>query len=140
MDSQILEISTVVFFLGLTALAFAAPASALADYDGALAMGWLALTAWATLAIRRPFTLGIAKQQTPPEIWDTPVFRHVNVVITAAWAAAFTVTACALTAVAAARLGSAASIPVQVAGFVVPAVFTSRYPQRVRARFAAQES
>jgi hypothetical protein len=140
MDSQILEVSTVVYFAALTALAFAVPASPLQHYVGALSMAWLALTAWGTLAVRRPFTLGIAKRQTPPEIWGSPVFLRVNVVITAAWALAFTLTAIALAAVSAADLGAAVSIPVQVAGFAVAAVFTSRYPQRVRARFAAQES
>lgn len=135
-DSLILERSTVVFFAGLAVLAFALPHSGLRAYSGALALGWLALTAWATLAIGRPFTTGIAKQQAPREVWDTPVFRRINVVITAAWAAAFTLSAAALTAVYASHLGSGVSIPVQVAGFVLPAVFTARYPDRVRARLA----
>ncbi|MGW1072363.1 hypothetical protein [Streptomyces sp. NPDC002537] len=133
-ESQILERSTVAFFAALTVLAFAVPDSGLRNFAGPMSLGWLALTAWATLIIGRPFTLGIAKRQTPPEIWDSPVFRSVNVVLTTVWAGAFTATAVALTAVHAAGLGSGVSIPVQVAGFVLPAVFTARYPERVRAR------
>lgn len=137
-DSLILEHSTLVYFAALTALAFSLPHSGLRHYGGAMSLGWLALTAWATLAVGRPFTAGIAKRQTPPEVWDHPVFRRVNVVITAVWAAAFTLTAVALAAVTAAGFGSAVSVPVQVAGFVLPALFTARYPERVRARARAQ--
>ncbi|MCC3775267.1 hypothetical protein [Streptomyces sp. UNOB3_S3] len=135
-DSLILEGSTAVFFVALAPVAFSLPHSALRNYGGALSLGWLAVTAWATLAVGRPFTTGIAKRQTPPEVWHTAVFRRINVVITAVWAAAFTLTAAALTAVYAAGLGSGVSIPLQVAGFALPALFTARYPERVRARMA----
>jgi hypothetical protein len=136
-DSLILEGSTVVFFAALTAFAFARQDSAVQDWTGALSTGWLAATAWATLAVKRPFTLGIARRQVPAEIWDNPVFLRINVVITSAWAVAFTVTSGILATVSAAGLGQAVSIPVQVAGFVLPALFTARYPDRVRARAAA---
>ncbi|GAA2708993.1 MULTISPECIES: hypothetical protein [Streptomyces] len=133
-EALVLEGSTAVFFAALTALAFALPDSGLRHYGGGLSLGWLAVTAWATLLVGRPFTTGIAKRQAPPEVWDHPGFRRINVVLTAAWAASFTVTAAALAGVAAAGLGSAVSIPVQVAGFVAPAVFTARYPERAKAR------
>ncbi|MGW1196448.1 hypothetical protein ACWD4B_11430 [Streptomyces sp. NPDC002536] len=139
-DSLILEHSTIVYFVALTALAFSLPHSGLRHYGGAMSFGWLALTAWATLAVGRPFTTGIAKRQTPPEIWDHPVFRRINVVITAVWAAAFTLTAVAMAAVTAAGLGSVVSVPVQVVGFVLPALFTARYPERVRARVRATKA
>jgi hypothetical protein len=137
LDSQILEISTLVFFAALATVAFGATDSPLKHYGGAMSMAWLALTAWGTLAIRRPFTLGIAKRQTPSELWTSPVFLKINLVITAAWAAAFTVTAAVLTALDASGVGVAGLIPVQVAGFVIPAIFTARYPERIRARYAA---
>src|ERR1700742_2293424 len=59
LDSQVLEISTIVYFVALTALAFLAPQSPMRDFVGAISMAWLALTAWGTLAIKQPFTLGI---------------------------------------------------------------------------------
>ncbi|MFK8907513.1 hypothetical protein [Streptomyces sp. YS-3] len=131
-DSLILEQSTIAFFAVLSVVAFAAPDSGLREYGGALATGWLALTAWATLAVRRPFTTGIAKRQAPRELWNNPVFLRINVVLTAAWAAAFTVTAVALALVHVESLGSAAAMAVQVAGFAVPALFTAKYPERAR--------
>jgi hypothetical protein len=137
LDSQILEISTLAFFAALTVLAFSAPHSALEHYDGAFSTGWLALTAWATLTIRRPFTLGIAKQQAPREVWDSPVFLRINVVITAAWAIAFTVAAVLQTGMAVANVSEAVRITVQVLAFAIPATFTARYPKRVQARYAA---
>lgn len=136
-DSLILERSTVLFFAALTTLAFALPQSGLRHFVGALSLGWLALTAWATLAVGRPFTTGIAKRQAPPEVWDNPVFRRINVVLTSVWAGAFALTAAVMTVVAATGLGSEVSIPVQAAGFVLPAIFTARYPDRVRARLTA---
>ncbi|WP_422742790.1 hypothetical protein ACN27E_15580 [Mycobacterium sp. WMMD1722] len=49
----------------------------------------LAVFALVTLAIRRPFTLAYAKDTTPQQYWDSPVFLRVNTVISAVWAGAF---------------------------------------------------
>jgi hypothetical protein len=139
LDSQILEISTLVYFAALTAVAFNLPSSSpLQHYVGAMSMTWLAITAFGTLAIKRPFTLGIAKLRTPKELWETPVFTKVNWVITTAWAIAFAVTAIVLFVLDLNQLGAAVSVPVQVAGFMIPALFTHSYPERVRARYAGQ--
>jgi tryptophan-rich sensory protein len=102
-----------------------------------LAFSWLAATAWLTLAVRHPFTLGIARKSTPPEYWDNPVFLRVNVVITLVWAVAFTLTAVAIAACFGAGLGKGADITCQVVGFVAPAIFTARYPKVARARALA---
>ena len=59
-------------------MSFSQPHSGLHSYTGAMSMGWLALTAFGGLAIRRPFTLGIAKFQIPQQFWDTPLFLRVN--------------------------------------------------------------
>ncbi|MEU2209914.1 hypothetical protein ACFT8W_38635 [Streptomyces hygroscopicus] len=135
-DALILEYSTVAFFAALTAWAFARPGSGLKDYVGALALSWLAVTAWTTLAVGHPFTTGIARRQAPPEVWHTQVFKRINVVITAAWSTAFTLSAAALVVVVSAGLGSVAALAVQFAGFVLPALFTAWYPERARARLA----
>lgn len=123
----VIEISATVFFAAVAIVAFAAPHSPLHGYTSALSMGWLAVTAWGSLAIRRPFTLGIARRGAPREFWDHPAFRRVNVVITAAWAAGFTVTAAVTAALeTVAPHAVVAIVLVQVAGFVVPAAFTRR--------------
>ena len=60
-------------------------------------MSSLALTAFTfgSLLVGNPFTLPYAKETTPKEYWDSPLFLHVNRVITLAWALSFTVSAAA---------------------------------------------
>jgi hypothetical protein len=120
-----------------TAFAFAAPHSAVHHYAGALAIAWLAVTAWGTLAVRRPFTLGIARRSVPQAVWHTRAFLRINTVITTAWALSFTLTAAAIAACDATHATAAVTVACQVAGFVVPAVFSSRYPKIAQARLAA---
>jgi hypothetical protein len=136
-DALILEISTVCYFVALTAVAFAFPHSPVRHYSGALSFGWLALTAWGGLAAGRPFTLGIAKRVTPREYWETAPFLRINKVITLAWAVSFLLTGTAVALSVAAGAPTWLAVTFQVVGFVVPAVFTSRYPKVVQARYAA---
>jgi len=137
-DAQILDVSTIVYFVGVAVLAFADPHSPLEPYNGALSFGWLALTAWGSLAVRRPFTLGIARRQTPREYWDLPEFVQINVVITAVWAAAFTLTGIGLVICVAADAPTSIGIGVHVVGLAAPIAFTSIYPARVQARLARE--
>ncbi|WP_141581766.1 hypothetical protein [Actinomadura sp. WMMA1423] len=134
-DSLILEASTSVFMAALTALAFTVPGSPVLDYGASLAIGWLALTAWGTLLIGRPFTAGIARRQVTAEIAATDLFRSINRVLTAVWAASFTVLAAALGCVQHwSPDATALLVAVKVTGFVGPAVFTARYPESARRR------
>ncbi len=141
-DALIIESGSAVFFAALAALAFADPDSVLHPYSAALSSGVLALIAGVSLAIRRPFTLGIAKQSTPPEVWAQPLFVRTNAVITGAWTLAFAVTAAVLAAMAHAGQGhSTAATLVQIAGFALPMLFTRRYVAGVQARAGqAQEA
>ncbi|MEV0530951.1 hypothetical protein [Kitasatospora sp. NPDC050463] len=134
-DALIIEYGSALFFAALAALAFTDPDSALHPYSAAVSSGVLTLIAGASLALGRPFTLGIAKQSTPPEIWAQPVFVRTNTVITAAWTLAFAATAAVLAVLAHAGQGhSTAATLVQIAGFVVPMLFTKRYVADVQAR------
>lgn len=134
-DEMVIESSAAVFFACLTVLSLIDPHSFLTPYGPALVNVWLAGTAWGSLAIRRPFTLGIARTMAPKEAWNTPAFYRVNAVITTVWASAFTVAAVSLTFVlAAAPHATAAVIAIKVITFAAPAVFTARYPKVVQAR------
>lgn len=139
-DALVLETSSAVYFVALTAIALAAPQSEFRHYSGAASLAWLALVAWAGLVAGKPFTLGIAKQGTPREFWDLPQFKRVNVIITSVWAVAFTVTAILVGVLYATTGNTGVSTVVQIAGFVVPAVFTVRYSALVRARAAALQA
>ncbi|MER6370062.1 hypothetical protein ABT255_17060 [Streptomyces mirabilis] len=140
LDALILEISTVVYFVVVGAVAVADPGSALADHTDVVSFGWLAATAWGTLAIRRPFTLGIAKRRTPPEYWDMPEFVRVNDHITSAWGAGFTFIGVSLAVCGAVDAPAWVGIAAHVAGLVGPAVFTKVYPARAQARLLAAEA
>lgn len=138
LDAQIIETGTAVYFLALTALAFADPKTALHAYTPAMASGALGLIALGSLAVRKPFTLGMAKQSMPREAWDHPLFLRTNTIISAVWAASFVVGCVALAVLA---HGSAVGrIVVQVAAFAVPMVFTLRYVDHVRARARTQQA
>ncbi|MGW1373278.1 hypothetical protein ACWD6P_03235 [Streptomyces sp. NPDC002446] len=139
-DYRVLEYGTIVFFAGLGVLAFAQPDSELRLYSSSLSMGWLALIAWVSIAVQRPFTMGIARRMAPPEVWHTPLFRHINTVLTTAWALTFTLTAAAQSVVSAYDLNVVFTIVIQVAGFVLPVGFTSTYPERAKARFQQQSA
>ncbi|WP_147450821.1 hypothetical protein [Streptomyces hoynatensis] len=136
-EALVLDLSTLGYFCLLTAASFAAPGSWLADWSGVVSMAWLALTAWGTLALGRPFTLGIAKRQTPPEVWERPEFLRANVAISAAWAAAFTFIGAALACCEATGAPASAGVTAHVVGLGAAIAFTSRHPARVRARAAA---
>ncbi|WP_112241568.1 DUF3159 domain-containing protein [Kribbella monticola] len=134
LDAQIIELGSAVFFAVITVLAFTSPDSGLHPYAPALSSATLALIAGISLAVRKPFTLGIAKQSTPREFWEQPLFVRTNVIITAVWTACFAVTAVVLATLA--HSGSTARTLVQVAGFVVPMIFTLRYVAHIQAKAA----
>jgi hypothetical protein len=134
LEAQIIEIGSAVFFAAITVVAFTNPDSGLHHYTPALSSAMLALIAGVSMAVRKPFTLGIAKQTTPREFWDQPMFVRINVIITAVWTASFAVAAIVLTTLA--HSGSTARTVVQVAAFVVPMVFTLRYVAHIQAKAA----
>ena len=101
----------------------------------------LAAVALISLAVRKPFTLGIAKQTTPREYWDQPAFLLVNMIITSVWAASFVVTATAAALIAHAGDGHETAIMIaQIAGIVVPVVFTRHYVAHVQAKAEAAQA
>ncbi|MEU8137211.1 hypothetical protein [Streptodolium elevatio] len=137
-SADLLTVSTAGFFAVLTAVAFTDPGSPVRHWTAAASVAWLAVTAWASIAARKPFTLVIAKRTVPREIWAKPAFLRINTVLTAVWAASFTLTAATLVALREAGTGGGgASTAVQVLGFVLPALFTARYPEYARRRATA---
>lgn len=136
-DQMVIESSAAVFFALLTAYSLAQPDSPLTRYGPSLVNAWLAVTAWGSLALRRPFTLGIARTQAPEAVWRTARFYRINAIITSVWAAAFTIAAIGLAWVLALDPhATALVITIKVLTFAIPAVFTVRYTRVVAARAA----
>ncbi|PXX60436.1 hypothetical protein DFR70_110278 [Nocardia tenerifensis] len=136
LDALLIDVGSLVFFAALTVLAFADPDTALHPYGPALSSGVLALIAIASLAVRKPFTLGIAKQSAPKELWDHPVFVRTAYVLTTVWAASFTLGCVVLVALA--HAGSTPRTIAQIAAFVIPIVFTVRYVAYIQAKAPAR--
>ncbi|MEV6558043.1 hypothetical protein AB0M22_20175 [Nocardia sp. NPDC051756] len=135
LDALMIALGSLVFFAALTVLAFADPNTALHPYSPALSSGVLALIAIVSLAVRKPFTLGIAKQSSPKELWDNPVFIRTAYVLTSVWAASFTVGCVVLTFLA--HADSAPRTIAQVLAFVIPVVFTIRYVAYIQSKAPA---
>lgn len=137
LDEAVIETSSSAFFVALTVVALISPDSPIQHQTGPLSFGWLAITAWGSLLIRHPFTLGIARRQVPPSMWGSPQFYRVNAIITSVWAASLTVAALAEIAVELTHsTGVVATVVINVVVFVTPFVFTIRY-QKLKQRQAA---
>lgn len=134
-DSMIIEVGSAIFFAALALTAFIDPTSPLHPYTPAVSSGVLAVIAGLSLATGRPFTLGIAKRQTPREFWDHPGFVRVNRVITSVWTASFVAGCIALALLA--HAATATRTTTQIAAFVVPTVFTVAYVKRTRTKVTA---
>lgn len=101
---------------------------------GVLANGALALGSWGTLAVGRPFTLEYARQHTDPAKWHDPLFIRVNVLLTAVWAATFTVNTALAWVLMKHWLPEWACHTASYAALLAAAAFTSWYPAQVRKR------
>jgi phytoene dehydrogenase-like protein len=109
-----MEIASTGFFAALV-LARGLGWRGLEPYSLVLLYGALAAMAWTTLLLGAPFTLQYAREDWPRELWDQPLFRRTNFILTAAWAAIFTANA-ALACVAAFD----PSVPLWLYGIALP--------------------
>jgi hypothetical protein len=130
---DLLDSGTFTFFTIMAVVAIVRPNSGLHNWTWALSYGTLAIIAAGSLLIRRPFTLAMARRNTPREVWEAPLFLHANAVITGVWAVSFGATAvgCALI-VLADHNSTLALNAVQIIGIVVPLRFTITYATRKR--------
>lgn len=86
---KILETGTFVLFGGLAVYAWLLhPTWSIPAVRLRIDLGLLVIVL-VTLAIRRPFTLGYARESVPSDLWSSPAFLRTNDVITAVWAVAF---------------------------------------------------
>jgi hypothetical protein len=94
-DVKILDVAGIVFFAALSVLAIFLDRSDLSDvekYAGVIASAALAVIALGSLAFT-PFTEQYARDTTPKEYWDSPLFKKINRTLTALWGLTFVATA-----------------------------------------------
>ena len=93
-----LELFEVAYFGTLAVIGFLATDKLtlwLEKWSGDMSSLALAAFAFGSLLVRNPFTLPYAKETTPEEYWDSPIFLRVNRIITLIWALSFTVSGAA---------------------------------------------
>ncbi|SEP71136.1 hypothetical protein SAMN04488583_0817 [Mycobacterium sp. 88mf] len=89
---HVLEALGVTFFVALAAVGLVASRGQktwLEMWSGEITNATLAIFALVSLLTGRPYTTAYARDVTPPDHWDTPLFKRTNMVVTAVWAAAF---------------------------------------------------
>jgi hypothetical protein len=136
---KLLDIATVVFFAALSLAAVVTTRQNVSDldkYSQAISSGALGIIALGSIVFGHPFTVDYAKEQAPPEVWHTAVFKRINLVLSSVWAAVFLI--CALLGVAAEQ--NVAKGLRDWLNWYIPIVliflafrFTKSYPQQVRA-------
>lgn len=139
-----LEVFGAAFFVVLAVLGLVAPdhvISWLEVWAGELSNIALAVFAVVSVVIGKPFTIAYAKDTTPEEHWDSPLFRRVNFAISSVWAAAFAVSAVlgALgdTVLTGQEFWTAWILPIGAILFAVE--FTEFYPDHASAKWALSQ-
>ncbi|MEU9113742.1 hypothetical protein AB0D04_18665 [Streptomyces sp. NPDC048483] len=92
---KMLNVAGLVFFAVVSVLALVLDTDDLADlerYSRVISSGFIAVVALGSLAFV-PFTEQYAREQTPREVWGHPLFRKVNVRLTALWGGVFALSA-----------------------------------------------
>ncbi|HST38642.1 MAG TPA: hypothetical protein VLK58_04000 [Conexibacter sp.] len=92
---KLLDIASIVFFGALTLAGFVLDRDQLSwleDYSQAISSGALALVVLGSLAFV-PFTEQYAREQAPREVWESPLFKQVNRMLTLVWGVVFAISA-----------------------------------------------
>jgi all-trans-retinol 13,14-reductase len=134
--TKIMSCTTVAFFAFALMITVAVGPALFKYYNVFLTWGAFAIVTWVTLLIGFPFTIQYAREQTPREIWDHPLFMRLNVILTVSFALAFTINAGL--GVIALRTGYLLSLGLLLPIFLLSAaiVFSARYPKHFTQRFA----
>jgi hypothetical protein len=96
MKPKLLDLFGIVFFAAMLVVGLRLDGSDLAwleTWSGEISNVALVVVALFSILIRTPFTIQYAREQTPREFWDTPLFLKINDGLTWAWTLAFAVIA-----------------------------------------------
>jgi len=99
--------------------------------------GMFAGMAWSSIVLGAPFTLQYARETTPSEFWQHPIFLRTSLILSLAWASVFTLNL----AITGAAVGPISppwfAIVLPLLMIVGAIVFTARYVAAVTRRVAA---
>ncbi|MEV6295964.1 hypothetical protein ACWET9_37425 [Streptomyces sp. NPDC004059] len=133
---RLLDVTGIVFFAVLSVLGLAVVRGQLLwveTYAQVISNGLVAVVALGSL-LADPFTAQYARESSPREVWDSPVFRHINRVLTTVWGAAFALmTVSTWLAIRFPSQDDWFNWVVPIALLVGAVKFTQRYPERYKA-------
>jgi all-trans-retinol 13,14-reductase len=104
-------------------------------YHIILVWGVFGVVTWATILLGFPFTLQSARQKTPREVWNDPLFHRVNLRLTAVWGAIFTLDAALAIVALDGSYVRMLSVIIPGASMIFGYIFNRIYLARYRSRF-----
>jgi hypothetical protein len=96
MGAKLLDLAAIAFFAVLLSLGLVVGHDAhvwLERWSGEISNVMIVLVAVGSILVHRPFTLQYARETTERDHWDSPLFVHINYVLTWVWVGSFFVTA-----------------------------------------------
>ncbi|HEY6298836.1 MAG TPA: hypothetical protein VIW95_04260 [Candidatus Binatus sp.] len=133
--------STLSFFVIASVMMIGLRSTTFTVYSAVVVWACFAGAAWGSVVLGHPFTAAYARENTPPEFWEHPVFNRLNLLMTLVWCGLMTVNiGFAVIGVivggnlAKPLLSYALPMALLVSGFV----FNGRFPARYLARSGFQ--
>jgi hypothetical protein len=140
LDALVLDVATLFFFAALSIAAFADPHAPLGAWSSTLSFGWLGIVAWGSIALRQPFTLGMARQRVARNISEQPAFKRSQTALTRLWAIVFTAITLMLAVCVPTHQSTMITLAVRFGGLAIGAHLTSRHIKASRQHMAAPAS
>lgn len=136
---KLMDWTALAFFLTAAVLMIGLRSTAFPAYHVIVIWSFFAVAAWGSIIVAEPFTTAYAREQAPPEVWDHPAFRRLNVILTVTWCLIFTVNVgfAVLSVLTGSKLGLGFLLPTAL--LIFGFVFSRRFPQRYQARSARAE-
>ena len=88
---KLMDWTTLTFFVIASVLMLGLQSTVFPIYNVVVIWSCFAVAVWSSVAIGHPFTAAYARETTPPEFWDNPIFRRLNLVMTLFWCGLLTV-------------------------------------------------
>lgn len=89
-DGFILSWGTLLFFLFMLTTVCLFKIQWIAQYDWIFSNSALAIIAWGSILLKKPFTIQYAKKQVAEDKWEHPIFLKINYILTIVWGLMFT--------------------------------------------------
>jgi len=135
---KIIDLTSLGFFVLALTMLLTVGDQVFNRYHIILVWGVFALVTWATILIGFPFTVQLAREGTPREVWSEPLFHRVHVRLTTVWGVIFTLdTTLAIVALGGSYIRLLSAI-IPGASMIFGYVFSRIYRARYRSRFGPQ--